>query len=174
MHRHWHRKARARRYEPWGPQGRFFGAGEVRLALLSLLSEGPRHGYELMRQLEERSSGAYRASAGTVYPTLQQLEDEGLVQSESVDGKRVYRMTEAGQRELAEQAETVRRIWRRAEAWGDFGFAREPDAVEIARPAVRLARAAFRAVSRADGDSRVIERVRDILERARKEIEEID
>jgi DNA-binding PadR family transcriptional regulator len=126
-----------------------------------------------MRQLEERSGGAYRASAGTVYPTLQQLEDEGLVQSESVDGKRVYRITPEGERELAEQAETVRRIWRRADAWGDFGFAREPDAIEIARPAFRLARAAFRAVSRAEGDPRVIERVRDILDRARKEIEDL-
>jgi DNA-binding PadR family transcriptional regulator len=124
-----------------------------------------------MRQLEERSGGSYRASAGTVYPTLQLLEDEGLVQSEAVEGKRVYRITEAGERELADQADAVRRIWRRADAWGDFGFAREPDAIEIARPAFRLARAAFRAVSRSEGDPRVIERVREILDRARKEIE---
>lgn len=173
MHRRWHRKGRWHRFEPWGPQGRFFGPGEVRLALLSLISERAQHGYELMRQLEERSGGSYRASAGTVYPTLQQLEDEGLVASEPSDGKRVFRMTEAGERELGEHAEAVRRIWRRADAWGDFGFAREPDAAEIARPAFRLARAAFRAVSHAEGDPAVIERVREILDRARHEIESL-
>ena len=51
----------------------------MRLAILSLLADGPRHGYELMKLLQERSGGVYRASAGTIYPTLQQLEDEGLV-----------------------------------------------------------------------------------------------
>ena len=86
-----HRRARRRRH-PW--RGRFCGPGEVRLALLGLLAEGPRHGYELMGQLEERSGGVYRASAGTVYPTLQQLEDEGLATSETVEGRRVYRRAE--------------------------------------------------------------------------------
>src|SRR3984893_17776793 len=81
-------------------QGRFFGPGEVRLALLSMLGEAPMHGYELMKQLAERSGGIYRASAGTVYPTLQQLEDEGLVASDSKEGKRVYAITEAGSEEL--------------------------------------------------------------------------
>jgi len=61
---------------PWG-WGRFFGAGEVRLALLSLLENEPKHGYQLMKDLEDRSGGLYRASAGTIYPTLQLLEDEG-------------------------------------------------------------------------------------------------
>src|SRR6516164_5218623 len=95
-------------------QGRFFGAGEMRLALLSLVSEGPSHGYELMKKLEERAGGIYRASAGTVYPTLQQLEDEGLVTSELRDGKKVYRLTDEGRRELEERDEAVREIWRRA------------------------------------------------------------
>src|SRR5512142_2053095 len=75
---------------------RFFESGEVRLALLSLLGEGAKHGYQLMKELEERSGGLYRASAGSVYPTLQQLEDEDLIRSEQQDGKRVYSLTEAG------------------------------------------------------------------------------
>jgi len=63
-----------------GPRGgRFFGFGEARLAILSLLKEGPKHGYQLIKELEQRSGGLYRASAGTVYPTLQQLEDEKLL-----------------------------------------------------------------------------------------------
>ncbi len=89
------------------------GPGEVRLALLSLLADEPTHGYELMKRLEERSGGVYRASAGTIYPTLQQLEDEGQITSESVNGKRVYKLTEAGRGELKERDETVRQIWRR-------------------------------------------------------------
>src|SRR6202166_3726157 len=102
-----------------GLRGRFFGPGEVRLALLSLMSDGPKHGYELMKRLEERSGGVYRASAGTIYPTLQQLEDEGLVLSDLQEGKKVYRLTEAGRTELAAREEAVARIWRRARRWED-------------------------------------------------------
>src|SRR5215467_9599662 len=85
----------------WGGRARFFESGEVRLAILSLLSEGPKHGYQLMKEMEERSGGLYRASAGSVYPTLQQLEDEGLVDAAVVGGRRVFTITEAGRLELA-------------------------------------------------------------------------
>ena len=88
-----------------GMRARFFGPGEVRLALLSLIADGPKHGYELMRQLEERSGGIYSASAGTVYPTLQQLEDEELISSDSKEGKRVYAITDAGAAELKREDE---------------------------------------------------------------------
>src|ERR1700688_4204820 len=66
---------------PWGRGGRwgrFFGPGEIRLALLSMLEAGPKHGYELMKELEAKSGGIYKASAGAIYPALQQLEDEEL------------------------------------------------------------------------------------------------
>src|SRR5258707_12795153 len=92
--------------------GRFFGPGEVRLALLALLREAPVHGYELMKQLEERSGGVSRASAGTVYPTLQQLEDEGLITSELRDGKKVYRLTDEGRREPEERDAARGGVWR--------------------------------------------------------------
>ena len=95
MGRHWkpHGRGGWGPWEDWGPfsgfaggpRGRFFEFGEVRLAILSLLEEGPKHGYQLIKDLSERSGGLYRASAGTVYPTLQQLEDEELVQSDSQD-----------------------------------------------------------------------------------------
>jgi len=88
-----------------GMRSRFFGPGEVRLALLSLIAETPKHGYELMRQLEERSGGIYNASAGTVYPTLQQLEDEGLISSDSKEGKRVTRSPRPGSEELKREDE---------------------------------------------------------------------
>lgn len=154
-----------------GP-GRFFGPGEVRLALLSLLADEPMHGYELMKRLEERSGGIYRASAGTIYPTLQQLEDEGHIVPDSVNGKRVYKLTEAGRRELTERDETVRQIWRRARRWEDWRGTLDPDAAEIRGPAERLVKAAFRAVAGEQAMQR-IERVREILLRALRDLEEL-
>ena len=154
-----------------GPRARFFRPGELRLALLALLAEGPKHGYELMRQLEERSGGMYRASAGSTYPTLQQLEDEGLAQSERVNGKRVYQLTDAGRAEVEAEERAIGRIWRRAEEWGDWSYATAPEAWEIARPAALLAKAALQSVARSDGDRQVIEAVRDILEDARSRID---
>ena len=94
-----------------GPRRRFFRQGEVRMALLSLIDDEPAHGYELMKRLEERSGGMYKASAGTVYPVLQQLEDEGLIEVQEENGKKVYHVTEAGKEELKLSEEDVERIW---------------------------------------------------------------
>ena len=165
---HWGRGRRgwnAQRMGAWGWPGRLFGPGEVRLALLSLLSHGPQHGYQLMKELEARSGGMYRASAGTIYPTLQLLEDEGLVTSESLNGKRVYQLSQEGREELEAESATVRRIWRRADELSDWGCASVPEAWEITRPAMRVVKAAFRAASRG-GDPDRIDHVRDLLERA--------
>ncbi|MBO0692191.1 MAG: PadR family transcriptional regulator, partial [Acidimicrobiaceae bacterium] len=80
--------------------------GDIRQVVLSALLDGPAHGYEIIRRLEERSGGLWRPSAGSVYPMLQQLEDEELVTSDAESqsgGKRVYQLTDAG-REEASQA----------------------------------------------------------------------
>ena len=167
----------ARRRARWGGSGfmagsgRFFGAGEVRLALLSLLADEPMHGYELMKRLEERSGGLYRASAGTVYPTLQQLEDEGMIVAETRDGRKVYRLTEAGRRELDARRESIDQIWRRARGWHEWRWAFNPEAAEIIGPAERLVKAAFRAVAGERATASGIERVREILLRALREVE---
>jgi len=168
-----HRRHSRRRRRSWRPTGRFFGPGEVRLALLSLLGERPQHGYELMKQLEERSGGMYRASAGTVYPTLAQLQDEGLVVSDSEEGKRIYRLTDAGREELEESAETVEDIWQRAEQIGDWGEAFDPEVAELVRPALRLLRTVVKVAARRGDDPEVVDRVREILERAKDEIGEL-
>ena len=89
---------------PWGG-GRRARRGDVRTALISLLADNPMHGYDLIRELEQRSGGAWRPSPGSIYPTLQLLEDEGLVTSEERDGKRVYTITDAGRAELEERRE---------------------------------------------------------------------
>ncbi len=77
-----------------------FAHGQLRLYLLSLLNEGPRHGYEVIRDLEQRFNGLYSPSAGTVYPRLAKLEEEGLVERTEEGRKSVYRITDAGRQEV--------------------------------------------------------------------------
>ena len=95
---------------PWGggPRGRGRGRtrrGDVRLALLRLLAEEPRNGYQLMQTIEERSGGRWRPSPGSVYPTLAQLEDEGLVRSSESEGARHFEITDAGREYLETRSE---------------------------------------------------------------------
>ncbi|MEU7168780.1 PadR family transcriptional regulator [Streptomyces morookaense] len=80
-----------------------FAHGRLRLYLLKLLDEAPRHGYEIIRQLEERFQGLYAPSAGTVYPRLAKLEAEGLVTHATEGGRKVYSITDAGRAELADR-----------------------------------------------------------------------
>lgn len=85
-----------------------FGHGRLRLYLLKLLDESPKHGYEIIQQLKERFDGLYAPSAGTVYPRLSRLESEGLIRHETDErGRKVYRITEAGQAELAARADDM-------------------------------------------------------------------
>ncbi|MFY1668361.1 PadR family transcriptional regulator [Plantactinospora sp. WMMB334] len=87
-----------------------FGHGRLRLYLLKLLDGGPRHGYELIRLLEERFLGLYAPSAGTIYPRLARLEAEGLVTHDAVGGRKVYRITEEGRAELLRRADELARL----------------------------------------------------------------
>jgi len=89
----------AQRTEPFGwrsPRGSYFGRGNVKFAILALLEEQPRHGYDIIREMEERSGGVYSPSPGVIYPTLQALEDQDYVKSVEQEGKKVYSITEAG------------------------------------------------------------------------------
>ncbi len=79
--------------------------GDVRSAILALLAESPMHGYQIMQELNERSGGAWRPSAGSVYPTLQLLEDEGLIRGEDRDGRRVFALTDVGKTAAAKAQE---------------------------------------------------------------------
>jgi len=88
--------------DPRGRGRRFFGRGDLKFALLELLIERPMHGYEMMKALQERSGGMYTASPGSVYPTLQMLEDRDFVTVSEADGKKVYTITDAGRAFLAE------------------------------------------------------------------------
>jgi DNA-binding PadR family transcriptional regulator len=157
-----------------GPRGsRFFGFGEARLAILSLLKEGPKHGYQLIKELEQRSGGLYRASAGTVYPTLQQLEDEKLLTSREQDGRKLYTLTEEGLQEVEREKETIERIWRRAERWGDWGRWSGPESFAFFRPLAALVKATFRAAKWAAGNSEREERLQAVLDKVIHEIDEL-
>ncbi len=90
---------------PGGPRGRGGRTrrGDIRYALLSALSDGPAHGYELIQRLEERTGGRWKPSPGSVYPTLQMMEEAGLVTAAQQDEKRVYSVTDEGKKLLAER-----------------------------------------------------------------------
>src|SRR3989441_10183509 len=93
-----------------------------RSAILKLLRDKPRHGYVVMKELEERMHGCYSPSPGTVYPTLQWLEDEGLVRASDVDGKKVYEITEAGRTFLEEHKDVGDDIFDRVKSAVDDWF----------------------------------------------------
>jgi len=111
-HRHGHQHHRRRK--------RMFGPGELRLVLLSLIAEAPRHGYELIREIEDLTGGEYAPSPGVIYPTLSLLEDEGMIAPvESDESRKAFRVTDAGKAELegssAEVASLMRRLGKQAE-----------------------------------------------------------
>ena len=122
---------------------------------------------ELMKELETRSGGSYRVSAGTMYPALQQLEDEGMILSETKDGKRVYQLTPLGEKELERERATADNIWRRTSDWGDWGE------WIAGSPLGPLMKATIRAMKQASREPAMRKRVEEILDRARRELEDL-
>jgi len=97
--------------QPGPSRGPKAGRGDVRAAILALLREGPRNGYQIMSEIEERSGGAWRPSPGAVYPALQLLADEGLIAGEESGGRRTFSLTEAGRRHIEDDPEAARPAW---------------------------------------------------------------
>jgi DNA-binding PadR family transcriptional regulator len=96
-----------------GPRGRGRKArrGDIRTAALLLLNEEPRNGYQIMQEVEERSDGVWRPSPGSVYPALQQLEDEGLIRSEELEGRKLFALTDDGRAYVKERGEDKPAPW---------------------------------------------------------------
>ncbi|SEJ71740.1 PadR family transcriptional regulator [Demequina mangrovi] len=114
------------------------GRGDVRAAVLVLLAEEPMHGYQIIREIEARTDGRWKPSAGSVYPTLQMLADEGVVTTEIVEDRKVYTLTEAGQDEAA----SATAPWVREDADGNhFGGPVPKAGFELAQAAAQAARA---------------------------------
>jgi DNA-binding PadR family transcriptional regulator len=96
--------------------------GDVKFLVLDAVADAPRHGYEIIQVIEERSKGAYRPSPGVVYPTLQLLDETGLLVSTETDGRKVYALTDAGRAELEANRETVADFYGRQDetAWEEY------------------------------------------------------
>jgi DNA-binding PadR family transcriptional regulator len=156
-----------------GPHGRA-KRGEARYVLLDALRDGPKHGYEIIKSLEERSAGRYVSSPGTVYPTMQYLEELGQVRSEQQAERRVYSLTEQGRTDLDAHAEDVDAFWARFASRSTVHTSRH-EVGFLQDQLDDLARTAWGGLREAieHADQQVIRRVRQAVERCQNEIREI-
>lgn len=134
--------------------------GDVRAAVLALLAEEPMHGYEMIKEIEERSGGYWKPSAGSIYPTLQLLEDEGLISGSETDGRRRFSLTDAG-REAVESREG-------SLPWEQVRSGAPPEFVELGRSVHQLREAVGQAFRAADEGQRA--RIRELLDETRRNI----
>jgi DNA-binding PadR family transcriptional regulator len=162
----------------WGPRrgfgperGRVFGKGDLKYVILDLLQDRAAHGYELIRALEERFRGFYSPSPGSVYPTLQLLEDLGYVRAAQQDGKKVYSITDEGRRFLEENRRSVDDIWGRAGERWDPELAAEMR--EMWREVGSLGRLFGGEMRAGRIDQEKLRRLREVIARAAREIEDI-
>ncbi|MEO7717721.1 MAG: PadR family transcriptional regulator [Capsulimonas sp.] len=157
-----------------GRRGERMERGALRFVLLDALSDGPKHGYEIIKALEERTHGQWVPSAGAVYPALQYLNDLDLVRDFPEGDRRVYELTAEGRTELAAQAERVEAFWSR--------FAAEPPSpssqheVEFLQEELEdLSKTIWRGLRSAigAGDRDAIRQVRAVVERSRNEVRDL-
>ncbi len=163
----WHRTphrsfARHGRHRSWGHGygGRRARRGDVRAAILALLAERSMHGYEMIQELEERTQGTWKPSAGSIYPTLQLLKDEGLIRGEEADGKRRFELTDEGRAANEERTGDA--------PWDEVTAGADPDMLQLARSMKQLNESIAQAFRAADDAQRV--RVRELLDETRKKI----
>jgi len=144
----------------------------MKFALLELLQERPMHGYEMMKALEDKTGGFYTPSPGSIYPTLQMLEDTGMVTANEVEGKKVYSITDAGRASLAERQRNQEGFagppWMRWRGHGGHGPKPEMQALrsEVAETARLLAIAGRMSLQ----DPEKLARLRSVIERTRNEL----
>lgn len=179
-------------FGPGRPGPRMFGHGNLKYVLLDLLQERPKHGYEMMKELQDRSGGFYSPSAGAIYPTLQLLEDRGWVTSQTADGKKVYAITDAGRAALKEHNDRQRPgpepdafggprgEFRRGPfgrpfhegPWGGGPWGREarPELHALRHEAMEVVRLTRAAVLATGGDPERLARLRAIVARTRDDL----
>lgn len=169
--RAFHRHGGGHRGGPFGGGGGPFGGrgpsrarrGDVRAAVLALLAEEPKHGYEMIKEIEERSDGLWKPSAGSIYPTLQLLEDEGLIVGEETGGKRRFTLTEEGRKAVEEREASGGTL-----PWEEVRSGAPPEFVELGQSLHQLRAAITQAFHAADADQRG--RIRDLLDETRRGI----
>ena len=161
------RHQRKRRRFRW----RIFERGDLKFVILRLLSDNPMHGYEVMKALEKESGGYYNPSPGSVYPTLQMLEDEGYLESAEKDGKKVYSVTDTGREYLEENADVVEDVFARVDDLTDRFFGDEMRG--LSKTFSRLAQMTFDEAFRWGADKEVLSQMHEILEKAVEDMEAV-
>lgn len=157
-------RRRHRRRARW----RWFERGDLKFAILALIAEKPMHGYEVMQALEEESAGSYKASPGSVYPTLQLLEDQGYLTSQDYGGRKVYSITDSGRAFLNENRDHVKRIFDRVSQFGDrLGR----DIAALTRRLSRLTRTTFQGAVSWFEDDQLFADMKAVLDRAVKDMD---
>jgi len=143
-------------------RGRKARRGDIRTAALLLLAEEPRNGYQIMQEVEQRSEGVWRPSPGSVYPALQQLEDEGLIRSEESEGRKLFHLTDAGRAEIEKRDAGAPAPW--DEMSSDFG-----EKAHDLGQAFRSVAVAFAQVMRT-GEEAQMEQARAVLANTRRDL----
>lgn len=152
---------------------RMFDGSELRLILLKLIEEQPRHGYDLIREIEERSGGAYAPSPGVVYPTLTLLDEMGLIEEQKAEGaKRQYAVTTAGQAHLTEREEEVEALFERLAELGN-ARAKAGGGGPIRRAMGNLKTALQQRLHEDDVDAETLHRIAAILDETAQKIERL-
>jgi DNA-binding PadR family transcriptional regulator len=170
-------------FNPWSRHGFMgFGAsgatpsrferGDLKYVILDLLKEKPRHGYDIITDMEKRFHGFYTPSPGSVYPILQLLEDQGLVISNQQAGKKVYSLTQEGETFLSTHKGEVKEMYSRLEkAWDDKKL---PEIHELIQDVRYVGGLVFRAASQGElTDPEKIKKIHDVIRHGRREIESI-
>lgn len=161
--------------ERGGPRGRgrrVFDGGELRLVLLKLAEDTPRHGYDLIRAVEDRTGGVYAPSPGVVYPTLTLLEDMGFLDERKAEGSRkLFAITEAGRAHLAERAAEVTGLFERLDSLGHH--ARRAEAAPVRRAMHNLRHVLQQKVGREDQSSDLAFRIVDLIDELARKVERL-
>nr|WP_298897118.1 PadR family transcriptional regulator [uncultured Altererythrobacter sp.] len=175
--RDWHEGARRTKR-----RGRMFGTGELRLALLALINEEPRHGYELIKAIEEMTGGAYAPSPGAVYPTLQMLEEEGQIKQskpkkkgkaadDETSGKKPFEVTTSGAAELEDRSDEVDELMGRINEHGDRAEKVKQKSPDLFRAMGNLASVLKNRARAGKLDKDTVDQIVDIIDEVAKRIE---
>ncbi len=161
------RRRHRRRHMKW----KIFERGDLKFVILRLISERPMHGYEVMKALEEESKGYYRPSPGSVYPTLQMLDDEGYLTVEEKDGKKTYTITDEGLAYLGDNEDVVDDVFDRVDNFTDRFFGGDMRA--LSRSFSKLAQLTFDQAFQWGSEPEDLARMNEILEKAVDDMREI-
>jgi len=155
-----------------GERRRMFDGGELRLVLLKLIADEPRHGYDLIRQIEELTGGSYAPSPGVIYPTLTMLDDMGLIEAQQSDGaKKLFAITDAGRAELDANSEIVEAALTRLTAVGEE--TQRTDSASVRRAMGNLRQVLMNRLGDRDLDNAALHDIVAMIDEAAQKIERL-